>query len=108
MRKGKPKPIIGNLCFIHSTYFSGLDPEKGLFHMIADNLNGFLSSDGLPNALNRRCRALQNRLILVVVFLEKKALFHKSCIAVYNKQKLSRIRKLKENENGDSKNIQKS
>ena len=46
--------------------------------------------------------------MLAEVFLEMKALFHKSCIAVYNKQKLSRIRKLKENENGDSKNIQKS
>ena len=61
LRKGKAKPIIGNLCLIHSTSFSGLDPEESLFHMIADNLTGFFSSDGLPNALNRRFRALQNK-----------------------------------------------
>ena len=59
--------------------------------MIADNLNEFLSFDGLQNAVNRRCRALQNTLTLAV-FLENKALCHKSCIAVYNKQKLSRKR----------------
>lgn len=32
---------------------------------------------------------------------ENKTLFHKSCIAVYSKQKLSRKQKLKGNDNGD-------
>ena len=48
------EPVTGNLCLIHSICFSGFDPEKSFFHMIANNLNGFLSFDGLPNALNRR------------------------------------------------------
>ena len=61
----------------------------------------FLSFDGLPNTLNRRCRALKNKLILAEVFPENKTLFHKPCIVVYNKQKLSRKQKLKENDNDD-------
>ena len=99
MREGKANLVTGNL--INSICFSGFDPEKSSFYTIADNLNGFLSFDGLPNALNRRCRALQIKLALAEVFLENKASFQKSCIAVQNKQKLSRKRKLKENENDD-------
>lgn len=37
----------------------------------------------------------------LISFPENKTLFHKSCIVVYNKQKLSRKQKLKENDNGD-------
>ena len=86
LREGKAKPVIGNICLIHSIFFSGFDLEKSPFHTIANNLNGFLSFGGLPNALNAlRCRALQNKLTLAEVFLENKALFHKSCISVYNK-----------------------
>ena len=77
------------MCLICSICFSGFGPEKSSLHVIADNLNEFLSFDGLPNALNRRSRALQNKLTLAEVTLENKALFHKSCIAVYKKQKLS-------------------
>ena len=99
--KKKQKPVIGNLCLIRSICFSDFDPEKSSFHRIADNSNEFLSFDGLPNALNRRYRALQNKSTLAEVFPENKALFNKSCIAAYNKQKLSWKQKLKENENGD-------
>ena len=95
MREGKAKPLSGNLCLIHGICFSGFDPEKSSFHTIADNSNGFLSFDSLPNALNRRCRVLQSKSTLAEVFRENKALFYKSCIAVYNKQKLIRKRKLK-------------
>ena len=87
--------------FNASICFSGFDSEKSLFHTIAYNLNAFLTFDGLSNALNRRFRALQNKLTFAEVFIENKALFQKSCITVYNKQKLSRKRKLKENENKD-------
>ena len=68
MREGKAKLVTGNL--ISSICFSGFDPEKSSFYTIADNLNGFLSFDGLANALNRRCRALQIKLALAEVFLE--------------------------------------
>ena len=101
MREGKAKSLIGNLCILPSICFSGFDTEKSSFHTTAEHLNRFLSFDGLPNALNRRCWALQNMLTLAEVFLENKTLFHKSCIAVYNKQELSRKRKLKENESDD-------
>ena len=53
--------MIGNFCLIHSTCFSGLDPEESLFYMVAENLKGFLSSDRVPNALNRRYRAPKNK-----------------------------------------------
>ena len=99
LREEKAKSVIGNLCLTRSICFSGFDPEKSLFHTIADNSNEFLSFDGWPNALNRRYSALQNKSTLAEVFPENKALFHKSCIAAYNKQ--SWKQKLKENENGD-------
>ena len=99
MREEKAKPVIGNLCLTRSICFSCFDPEKSLFHTIADNSNEFLNFDGWPNAFNRRYRALQNKSTLAEVFPENKALFHKSCIAAYNKQ--SWKQKLKENENGD-------
>ena len=98
----KNEKMIGNLCLTRSicfSGFSGFDPEKSLFHTIADNSNEFLSFDGWPNALNRRYSALQNKSTLAEVFPENKALFHKSCIAAYNKQ--SWKQKLKESENGD-------
>ena len=44
-----------------------------------------------------RQRALQNKLTVAEVFPVNKALFHKSCVAVCNKQKLSRKRKLQKN-----------
>ena len=99
MREEKAKPVIGNLCLTRSICFSCFDPEKSLFHTIADNSNEFLNFDGWPNAFNRRYRALQNKSTLAEVFPENKALFHKSCIAAYNRQ--SWKQKLKENENGD-------
>ena len=58
-----------------------------------------MSFDSLLNDLNKRCRLLQNKLTIAEVFLENQTLFHKLHIAVYDKQKLSRKRKLKENEN---------
>ena len=101
LREGKIKPVIGNYRLLRSISFSGFDPPKNSSRTIADNSNEFLIFVGLQNGLNRRCRALQNKLTLAEVFPKKKALFHKSCIAVYNKEKLSRKRKLKENENDD-------
>ena len=86
LREGKATPVIGNLCLICSICFKGFDPEKSSLHVIADNINEFLSFDGLPNALNRRYKALQKKVTLAEVFLENKALFDSSCIAVYNKK----------------------
>ena len=76
----KSKTCHWKFVFNTSTSFSGFDLE-------------FLRFAGLPNVLYRRCRALQNQLTLAEIFPENKALLHKSCIVVSNKQKLSRKRK---------------
>ena len=43
LTEGKVKSVTGNLCLIRSIFFSGFDPEKSSFHLIADNSNEFLS-----------------------------------------------------------------
>ena len=64
LKEGKVKPETGNLCSITGFFLSGFDSEKSPFDTIPANLNGF--------------------------HLQKFSLLHKSCIGVYNKQKLSR------------------
>ena len=96
--ESKSKNCIGNSCLIHSICFLNFDPKKILSHTLANNLNGFLSFDSSLNAFGKRCRSLQNKLTLAKVFLEIQAFFYKLRIAVYDKQKLIRKRKLKENE----------
>ena len=49
-----------------------------------------MSFESLLNVFGKRCRFLQNKLTLAKVFLENQALFYKSRIAVYEKQKLIR------------------
>ena len=75
LRERKATPVIGNLCLICSICFSDFDLGKSSLYMIDDNSNEFLSFDGLPNVLNRRCRALQNSLTLAGGFLENRAFF---------------------------------
>ena len=89
----KSKTCHWKFVFNTSTFFSCFDLQKSSFHTIADNSNEFLRFDGLPNVLYRRCRALQNQLTLAEIFPENKALLHKSCIVISNKQKLSRKQK---------------
>ena len=47
----------------------------------------------LPPQLKRRCAICNNDQDLVEAFIENQEVFHKSCVSVYNKQKLNRKRK---------------
>ena len=47
----------------------------------------------LPPQLKRRCAICNNHQDLVEAFIENQEVFHKSCVSVYNKQKLNRKRK---------------
>ena len=50
--------------------------------------------NALPAGLKRRCEEYETPANLSLIFVEKKAVFHKTCISSYNKQKLTRKRKL--------------
>ena len=75
----------------------GFNPESNSFHTIAENLKNFHSSpNSLPNGLLQRCNQYKTNEELSSKFMDKKAVFHKSCIARYNKHKLNRKRKREE------------
>ena len=50
--------------------------------------------DALPKLLLLRCDKFKTSEELCAIFLKQKAVFHKSCMACFNKQKLDRKRKL--------------
>ena len=60
------------------------------------NLKEFDLLNELPLHLQRRCSPYDSNDSLVETFLQNNAVFYKSCIAAYNKQKLSRKGKLRE------------
>ena len=75
----------------------GFNPESNSFHTSAENLKNFQSiPNSLPNGLLQRCNQYKTNEELSSKFMKKKAVFHKSCIARYNKQKLNRKRKHEE------------
>lgn len=75
----------------------GFNPERNSFHTIAENLKKFqYLSNSLSHGLLHRCNQYETSNELSSKFVEKKAVFHKSCIARYNKQKLERKRKREE------------
>lgn len=87
-----------------STKILGFNPDKNSFHTVSVALKEFESIDGLPKNLYRRCKVFKKSEDLYNIFLKRKAVFHKSCISKYNKQKLGRKRKCFENEKRDNDN----
>ena len=71
----------------------GFNPEKNTYHTVASNLKSFQEINGLSARLHRRCEQYATVTDLVIALIEKGAVFHKCCIAQYNKQKLTRKRK---------------
>ena len=53
-------------------------------------LKEFEQINVLPPQLKRRCTIYNNDQDLVEVFIENQVVFRKSCVSVYNKQKLNR------------------
>ena len=77
-----------------------------MYHTIAKILFEFREIDALPTALNKRFDSCSSPDELSQLLMNKKVGFHKSCIGMYNKQKLERKRKsytkqTKENEKDD-------
>ena len=80
----------------------GFDPERNSYHTVSCNLKAFQEINALTTLLAQRCGKYENSEKLYDCFLEKKAVFHKSCMSSYNKQKLERKRKLPQVINADS------
>ena len=72
----------------------GFNPEKNSYDTVSNNLKAFQQINTLPTLLLSRCEKYESFEKLCAIFLEKKAVFHKSCISAYNKQKHERKRKL--------------
>ena len=94
---------------MHFYSYLGFDPEKNMYHTIVHNLFQFKEIDGLPFALKNRIEKLPSTEELSKLLMNNKAAFHKSCVALFNKQKLDRKRKIfekqsKENEEPSKKN----
>jgi len=75
------------------TAFLGFNPEKNVYHTLASNLIQFKDIEALPFQLKKRLEHIPSSEELSRYFLNKKAVFHKSCVAQYNKQKLEGKRK---------------
>ena len=71
----------------------GFDPTKCSYQTTALYLKEFEQMNALPPQLKRRCAMYKDDKDLSEAFIENHALFHKSCVSTYNKQKLSRKRK---------------
>ena len=80
--------------------FIGFDkcPEKSSYSTFADNLMKFQLAVGLPLSLRKRIEDFKNSEDLMAEFISKKATFHKSCISLYDQQKLNRKQKLQTNQ----------
>ena len=76
--------------------YLGFNPESNSYHTIADKLKQFEHINELPIQLKRRRALYYDKANLVEAFQENDAVFDKSCIAEFNKQKLSRKRKHQE------------
>ena len=74
----------------------GFNPERNSFITIAENLFPFNEVNALPSNLRRRIEIYDSFENLSKKFMEQCAVFHKSCISNYNKQKLLRKRKLQD------------
>ena len=72
----------------------GFNPEKNSYHTVSSNLKAFQQINSLPTSLPSRCEKYESFEKLCAIFLEKKAVFRKSCMSAYNKQKFDRERKL--------------
>ena len=80
--------------------FLGFDPTKNTYHTIAEILK-YISTefqDTLPVKLRTQCFGFKDKNELAKSLVENKAVFHKDCIAKYNKSKQARKRKLFEKE----------
>ena len=66
--------------------FLGLDPTKNTFHTIAENLK-YISK------VYFQCFQFKDKNELAKSLMENKAVFHKDCVAKYNKSKLAQKRK---------------
>ena len=69
------------LCFV------GFDPQKNMYHTIAKDLFEFREMYDLPTALKKRLASLPSSEELSKLLMDKRAVFHKSCTGMYNKQK---------------------
>ena len=67
----------------------GFDPTKCSYQTTALYLKEFEQTNALPPQLKRRCAMYKDDKDLSEAFIENHALFHKSCVSTYNKQKLS-------------------
>ena len=70
------------------------NPEKSSYYSTAENLKNFLEINELPSALQKIVGQYEFSTDLAMAFVDNKAVFHKSCLSMYDKQKLSRKRKL--------------
>ena len=66
------------------------DQDKNAYHTIAGYLKEFETLALFPLQLKRRYACYDSKKSLVAAFLQNNAVFHKSCIYAYNKQKLNR------------------
>eukprot|EP00794_Sanderia_malayensis_P004251 gene4251-4816_t len=98
-----------NLCFIcqHNSNEdvqnpkdkTGFNPNKNTYHTTAGYLKEFETLNALPAQLLRRCASYENKESFADAMLQNNAVFHKSCVSLYNKQKLNRKRKYQESLN---------
>ena len=74
--------------------FTGYNSQQNTYHTVAENLKEFQKLKALPMSLKKRCEKYESSSDLSNTFILEKVVFHKSCIALYNKQKLTRKRKM--------------
>ena len=75
---------------MRTSLFLGFDPTKNTYHTTAKNLK-YISTefqDTLPVKLKKRFLRFKDKNELAKSFMENKAIFHKDCVAKYNKSKL--------------------
>ena len=72
--------------------FIGFDkcPEKSSYCTFAHNLMKFQLAVGLLLSLRKRIEDFKNSEDLMAKFISKKATFHKSCMSLYDQQKLNK------------------
>ena len=85
------------LLYIHFPGFAK-DPTKSSYYSTAENLKKHQEINGFFEGLRKRIESFESYADLACEFVNRKATFHKSCISMYDKQKLNRKRKRNEAE----------
>ena len=92
-----------------SLFFSlGFDRQRNSLRTLSYYLKQFEEIDSLPRNIKKLCERFRNADELSEELISREAVVHKSCISLYNKQKLARKRKnneLNKENNNESSNV---